>query len=89
MTFAEARQLVEAALSPTWRGSELATETTGYEDATDYLVAYGDARYINGGDARFMQLNAPAALVGKSDAAVRFVNYLDNAARIDQMSPTT
>ena len=89
MTFSDARQLVEEALFLTWQGGDLATEATGYEDATAYLVTYGDARYVNGGDVRFMQLDAPAALVSKSNGAVEFVNYLDNAARIDQMSPTT
>ena len=87
MTFDDARRAVEVALAGAWRSGRLATDADGYEDAESYLVAYGDARYIEGGDIAYMTLDAPAAFVSKGTGAVALVPYLDAAGRIDGMKP--
>lgn len=88
MNFSDARRLVESELAPTWRSGTLATGAVGYEDSRSYLVPFGDSRFIEGGDVRYAQLNAPAAFVDKTTGEVELVNYLDNIARVDRMSET-
>lgn len=86
-TLKEAQAAVRSTLDRDSARRHLVIGDDCLEDHRGYLVEYGPPAWVREADPRAMPLDLPAALVDKTTGTVAFVNYLDNASRIDAMTP--
>lgn len=90
-TYAEARDAVDRELAPLWgdtRGT-FYVAPEGYEDDTSFFVPWGAREWLVDGDPSFVLLNGAATFVDKVTGFVSMTLYVEEAARIDRMSPVT
>jgi hypothetical protein len=89
MTYAEARALAISHLMPGWDNGELATAEAGWEDAEFFVVPYGNARYIRGGDLAFAVPDDAVLLVDKANGDVFVRSRYEVANRLEGMTAVT
>lgn len=90
-TYAEARDAVTAELAPLWgetRGT-FYVAPEGFEDDTSFFVPWGAREWLVDGDPSFILLNGAATFVDKVTGFVSMTLYVEEAERIDRMSPVT
>lgn len=90
-TFEQARKIAYDLNAPAWRDlgnrGEYMVADYGYENADAWLMVDGARELLEGGDYGYAVMDQPLTLVLKATGDVMQVQYLEEAAMIDAMTP--
>lgn len=89
MTWTDARLAVAQVAAPLWKDAPgtFYVDPEGYEDARAWWVIVGNREWLEGGDPEWALMDPPVYLVDKATGEVTTTTYLEDAERLDRMTP--
>jgi hypothetical protein len=89
ITFAQAREAVEAVFRPQWNDElgHLVTLPSGFETPDHWIVVAGAREALVEGDEGFQLMDPPVPMVNKQTGQVELRDFFDVAEQIDVATP--